>query len=398
MKKPILGGKAVMKRYDDLLADIKTCIRQAQNRAVMSANAKMIRMYWDIGQMVAKRQELEGWGKGLLRRLAIDLKEEMSDIKGFSELNLQLMIQFQREYPGLFAIPQRPVAELPETALPDKIRQQPVAEIDPTNSIQSVQVSGETQIVKRVVAQLPWAHNVILIQKLKDLPTRLWYARQAIAQGWSRDTLSLMIKSHTHNRQGVAVTNFDTQLPEPHAQLAKDTLKDPYIFDFLTLEKPFRERELETELIGHLERFLLELGAGFAFVGRQAHLDVAGEDFYIDLLFYHLRLRSFVVVDLKIGSFKPEYAGKINFYCNVVDDQMQHESDNPTIGLILCQDRNRVLPEYALRGLDKPIGISEYELTRALPDNLKSILPTIEEIEAELSAGLQEKKKRRTDD
>ena len=220
MKKPILGGKAVMKRYDDLLADIKTCIRQAQNRAVMSANAKMIRMYWDIGQMVAKRQELEGWGKGLLRRLAIDLKEEMSDIKGFSERNLQLMIQFQREYPGLFAIPQRPVAELPETALPDKIRQQPVAKIDPTNSIQSVQVSGETQIVQRVVAQLPWAHNVILIQKLKDLPTRLWYARQAIAQGWSRDTLSLMIKSHTHNRQGAAVTNFDTQLPEPHAQLA----------------------------------------------------------------------------------------------------------------------------------------------------------------------------------
>ncbi len=185
------------------------------------------------------------------------------------------------------------------------------------------------------------------------------------------------------------------RLPEPHAQLAKDTLKDPYIFDFLTLDKPFRE---ETGLVEHLERFLLELGAGFAFVGRQVHLDVAGEDFYIDLLFYHLRLRSFVVVDLKIGSFKPEYAGKINFYCNVVDDQYRHETDNPTIGLILCQDKKRVLAEYALRGLDKPIGISEYELTRALPDNLKSVLPTIEEIEAELSAGLQEKKKRRTDD
>ena len=167
-------------------------------------------------------------------------------------------------------------------------------------------------------------------------------------------------------------------------------MKDPYIFDFLTLDKPFRERELEAGLVKHLERFLLELGAGFAFVGRQVHLDVAEEDFYMDLLFYHLRLRSFIVVDLKIGPFKPEYAGKINFYCNVVDDKMRHTTDNPTIGLILCQDKNRVLAEYALRGLDKPIGISEYELTRALPDNLKSVLPTIEEIEAELSAGLQD--------
>ena len=202
--------------------------------------------------------------------------------------------------------------------------------------------------------------------------------------------LGVMIKSNTHHRQGAAVTNFDMQLPEPHAQLAKDTLKDPYIFDFLTLDKPFRERELEAGLVEHLERFLLELGAGFAFVGRQVHLDVAEEDFYIDLLFYHLRLRSFIVVDLKIGPFKPEYAGKINFYCNVVDDQYRHETDNPTIGLILCQDKKRVLAKYALRGLDKPIGISEYELTRALPDELKSVLPTIEEIEAELSADLQD--------
>jgi predicted nuclease of restriction endonuclease-like (RecB) superfamily len=196
MKKTLPGDKTVMKRYGDLLADIKTRIRQAQNRAVMSVNAEMIRLYWDIGQMVAKRQGLEGWGKGLLRRLATDIKDEIPEIKGFSERNLQLMIQFQREYPDLFAIPQRPVAELPETSLPKEIRPQPVAEIDPTNSIQPPQASGETQIMQRIVAQLPWAHNVILIQKLKDLHTRLWYARQAIAQGWSRDTLALMIKSH----------------------------------------------------------------------------------------------------------------------------------------------------------------------------------------------------------
>jgi len=389
MKKPLPGDKTVMKRYGDLLADIKTRIRQAQNRAVMSANAEMLRMYWDIGRMITVRQDAEGWGAAVIPRLAVDLRDELPEIKGFSERNMRRMIQFYREYSGLFLNWPRPVAKLDDTAAPPVIRPQPVAEIDPTNSIQPSQVSGETQIVQQAVAQLPWAHNVILIQKLKDLPTRLWYARQAIAQGWSRDTLALMIKSHTHERQGAAVTNFDTQLPEPHAQLAKDTLKDPYIFDFLTIDRPFRERELETGLVEHLERFLLELGAGFAFVGRQVHLDVAGENFYIDLLFYHLRLRSFVVVDLKIGPFKPEYTGKINFYCNVVDDQYRHETDNPTIGLILCQDKKRVLAEYALRGMNKPIGISEYELTRALPEELKSALPTIEEIEAELSSGRQ---------
>ena len=385
MKKPISIDKAAMTLYGDLLADIKTRIRQAQKRAVMSANAEMIQMYWDIGYMVAKRQGLEGWGKGLLRRLADDLKSELPEIKGFSERNLQLMIQFQKEYPDLFGIPQRPVAELAGTPVFVNNRPQPVAEIDSNDPAQLAQGAEEIRIMQRIVAQLPWAHNVILIQKLKDLTTRFWYAQQAISQGWSRDTLALMIKAHSHKRQGTAVTNFDIQLPKPHAQLAKDALKDPYIFDFLTLDKPFRERELESGLVEHLERFLLELGAGFAFAGRQVHLDVGEEEFYIDLLFYHLRLRSFVVVDLKIGSFKPEYAGKINFYCNVVDDQMRHETDNPTIGLILCQDKNKIVAEYALRGLTKPIGVSEYELTRALPESLKSVLPTIEEIEAELS-------------
>jgi len=193
-----------------------------------------------------------------------------------------------------------------------------------------------------------------------------------------------MIKSNAHERQGVAIDNFDACLPAPHSELAKGTLKDPYIFDFLTLDKPFRERELEAGLVRHIERFLLELGQGFSFVGRQYHLDIGEKDFYIDLLFYHLKLRCFVVIDLKKGEFKPDYAGKINFYCNVVDDMLKHETDNPTIGLILCQDKNKVLAEYALRGMNKPIGISEYELTRALPEELKSSLPTIEEIEAEL--------------
>jgi len=235
------------------------------------------------------------------------------------------------------------------------------------------------------VAQLPWAHNVLLIQKIKDLPTRLWYMRQTLAQGWSRNVLALMIDGRAQQRQGQAITNFDQQLPGPQSDLAAQAIKDPYIFDFLTLEEPFHERELETGLLAHVEKFLLELGQGFAFVGRQYHLDVGQDDFYIDLLFYHLRLRCFIVVDLKKGPFKAEYAGKMNFYCNVVDDRLRHPTDQPTVGLILCQDKNRLVAEYALKGVNKAIGVSEYQLTRALPAKLKSSLPSIEEIEAELS-------------
>jgi len=390
MKQPLSNSKVDMALYRDLLTDIKTRIRQAQNRAAMSANAEMLLLYWDIGQMIAEKQEAEGWGAAVIPRLAVDLRNDLPGPKGFSDRNMRRMVQFYREYPDLFAIWPRPVAKLDPTMAPPEIWPQPVAKSNSSDGTQPPTPQDKTRIAQQVVAQLPWAHNIILIQKLKDLPTRFWYARQALEHGWSRDTLALMISSEAHNRQGAAVTNFDEQLPEPHAQLAKDTLKDPYIFDFLTLDKPFRERELETGLIEHLERFLLELGSGFAFVGRQVHLDVGEEDFYIDLLFYHLRLRSFIVVDLKIGPFKPEYAGKINFYCNVVDDQYRHESDKPTIGLILCQDKKQVLAEYALRGMKKPIGVSEYELTRALPDNLKSALPTIEEIETELTADLQD--------
>ena len=344
------------------------------------ANTELLSLYWDIGGLLVDRQKMEGWGAGVLRRLATDLKNELSDQQGYSERNLKLMTQFYREYPGLFEFGQQAVAQLSGSTAGRRSRaerdalkgQQPVADIH------------------ALARTLSWTVNILLIQKVKDLEIRKWYMRSCIEQGWGRDILAVMIKSNAYERQGASVTNFDMRLPEPHAKLAKDTLKDPYIFDFLTLDEPFRERELEAGLVEHLERFLLELGAGFAFVGRQVHLDVAEEDFYMDLLFYHLRLRSFVVVDLKIGPFKPEYAGKINFYCNVVDDQYRHATDNPTIGLILCQDKKRVLAEYALRGLDKPIGISEYELTRALPDNLKSVLPTIEEIEAELSAGLKD--------
>jgi predicted nuclease of restriction endonuclease-like (RecB) superfamily len=230
------------------------------------------------------------------------------------------------------------------------------------------------------------------MEKLSDLSARGWYMEQTLASGWSRDVLAMAVGSDAYRRRGGAVTNFDRILPAPQSDLARQTLKDPYIFDFVTLDEPFRERELETGLIHHLEKFLLELGQGFAFVGRQYRIEVDGTDFYIDLLFYHLKLRAFIVIDLKTGAFRPEFAGKINFYCNVVNDTLRHPTDQPTIGLILCQGKDRMLAEYALSGIDKPIGVSSYELTRALPPRLQSALPTVEEIEAELEEPKPESK------
>ncbi len=362
--------------YNGLLGDIKIRIRQAQIKATLSANAEMILLYWDIGRMFLERQQREGWGTGVLRRLSCDLKSELPEVKGFSERNLKRMTQFYREYPQLSPIEPRPVAQLESEVTESVIRPRAVAQTSPVASLQ------------QLAMRISWAHNILLIQTVKDLQTRLWYMQQVIEQGWSRDTLGQMIKTSAHKRQGEAVTNFEKRLPSLQSELARQLLKDPYIFDFLTLEEPFHERELETGLVRHLEKFLLELGQGFAFVGRQYQLEVSDKDFYVDLLFYHLKLRCFVVIELKKGDFKPEYAGKMNFYCSVVDDQLKHETDQPTIGLILCQTKDKILAEYSLRDINKPIGVSDYELTRALPDSLQSVLPTIEEIEAELQSEL----------
>ncbi|MBI4676625.1 MAG: DUF1016 domain-containing protein [Elusimicrobia bacterium] len=333
--------------FSALLGEVKGRIQAAQARAIFAVNAELVRLYWDVGRIVRERQAREGWGAGVIPRLARELHNDLPDLKGFSERNIKLMVQFSSEYPDAFA-PSDPIGQPP-------------------------------------VAQIPWAHNVLLMQKFKDLDLRRWYMGQTLVNGWSRNVLGLMIDAHAHLRHGKAVANFHQRLPAPQSDLARQTLKDPYIFDFLTLAEPFQERELETGLVRHLEKFLLELGQGFAFVGRQFRLDVGDEDFYIDLLFYHLRLRAFVVIELKKGKFKPEYAGKLNFYCNVINDRLRHPSDQPTIGLILCQSRDRLLAEYSLAGIDQPIGVSTYELTRALPPTLKSALPTVEQIEAELS-------------
>ncbi len=404
-----------LKQYSELLNDIKLRVRQGQLRANLSANAEMLATYWDVGKMIHERQKLEGWGSSVIPRLAKDLKNELSEVKGFSERNLKFMVQFYNEYTAFVEIGKPPVSQLrndsnaiwqPSVAklesgiksispLPvselknddNKKRKLPVSQLpSDSNSIlqPSVAKLGNGDFKQTLLLSTKWANHIILIQKVKDIQMRYWYMQQCINNGWSRDTLSAQIKNKLHERQGKSATNFELTLPPAQSELAKEMLKDPYIFDFATLTTEFTERELETELIKYIEKFLVELGAGFAFVGRQYKLTVSDKDFYIDLLFYHLKMRCFVVIELKKGEFIPEYAGKMNFYCSAVDDMLKHPDDKPTIGLILCQGKDKLFAEYSLKDINKPIGISEYELTRILPENLKSSLPSIEEIESEL--------------
>ena len=356
--------------YVQLLAEVKGRIQAAQTRAVLAVNAELVHLYWQVGGLLDQRQQQAGWGAAVIPRLAQDLANALPELKGFSTRNLDRMVAFARAYPRPLEFAPQAVAKLPG------------AHGDVGLSPQAVAKGGGDA---SLLWQVPWGHHALLLQAVKDASTRYWYMAQTVAQGWSRSVLQAQIQGAAHLRQGALVNNFAERLSAPQSELVQQALKDPYIFDFLTLEATFHERELETSLVAHLEKFLLELGQGFAFVGRQHPLTVGENDFYIDLLFYHLKLRAFVVIELKRGDFKPEFAGKLNFYCNVVDDTLRHDSDAPTIGLMLCQNKDRVLAEYALRGIDKPIGIASYELTRALPTSLQSVLPSIETIEAELS-------------
>jgi predicted nuclease of restriction endonuclease-like (RecB) superfamily len=377
--KPVKG--TIVSDYGRVLGEIKTRIRTAQTKAAFAANREMLLLYWDIGHIIAERQKREGWGTAVIPRLARDIRNELPEVKGFSERNIKRMLAFHRDYCAASAIVPQPVAQLTESV---KL-QQPGAKLGKDSTV----VQPAAVLTNSLLWDVPWAHHVILMDKVPDLHVRRWYMEQTLVNGWSRNVLALMIQSCAHERQGKAVSNFAARLPPAQSDLVQQTLKDPYIFDFLTMEEPFHERELETSLIRHLEKFLVELGQGFAFVGRQVHMDVGEDDFYLDLLFYHLRLRCFVVIELKKGTFKPEYAGKLNFYLNVVDDRMRHPTDNPSVGLILCQDKNRLVAEYALKGVRKAIGVSEYQLTRALPKEFRSSLPSVAEIEAELSESLK---------
>ncbi len=346
--------------YPSLLEDIKRRIRSAQIRAALSVNRELIRLYWDIGKTIVQRQQAAGWGKSTVERLAADIQREFPGIAGFSPQNVWFMRAFYLAWT-------RDVQQL----------QQPVRESE-------LSKNGD---LPQAVRDIPWGHNIQLISKIKAPAERLWYAQQTITHGWSRSMLEHWIESDLYSRQGKAVTNFKETMPLPQSDLALQVLKDPYNFDFLTLREDAIERDLEDGLTGQMMRFLLELGEGFAFVGRQVPLRVDREDFYIDLLFYHLNLRAFVVIDLKARKFVPEDAGKMNFYLSAVDDLMRKPGDAPSIGLILCKDRSRIIAEYALRYLNRPVGVAGYltRLTEKLPKELQGKLPTVKQIEAELS-------------
>ena len=342
---PVAPPRAAMPGgYDEVLREIKARIQQERLRTVMAANAALVMLYWDIGRLVLTRQEAEGWGAKVIDRLAADLGAAYPDMRGLSPRNFKYMRAFASVWP-------------------------------------------DRAIVQEALAQIPWSHQITLLERLRLPEERLWYARQSAAEGWSQSILRLQIDRQAHLRQGQALTNFGTTLPPGDSDMAAQIFKDPYLFDFLGTADPRREREVEQALIDHIQRFLLELGAGFAFVGRQVHLEIGASDFYLDLLFYHLKLRAFVVVELKAVPFDPAFVGQLTMYLSAVDDLMKHADDRPTIGLLLCRSKDKVVVEYALRDVRKPIGVAEWEtkIVESLPEELRGSLPTVEEIEAELA-------------
>jgi predicted nuclease of restriction endonuclease-like (RecB) superfamily len=379
--------------YAAWLGALKTRVRSAQLQAAARVNRELIALYWEIGAALIQAQQHQGWGKAVIPRLARDLHIEFPRVHGFSERNLGYMLRFAREY-GPPPILQQPAAKLASaTAAPTRDASIIVAQA-------VIQFSGSASpspILQQAAAKLPWFHHVILLEKVKNLDDRLWYMQAAVEHGWSRSVLTVQIEQRAHARAGRAVTNFAATLPPLQSDLAQQTLKDPYLFDFLTLGPAARERDLEQGLIDHVQQFLVALGTGFAFVGRQVRLEIGGEDYSLDLLFYHLRLRCYVVIDLKMQAFQPEFAGKMNFYLSAVDSQLRHADDQPSIGLLLCQEKNRLTVEYALRDLKKPIGVSEWRtrLVESLPKELRGSLPSVEELEAELGAKPAKKKGKR---
>lgn len=336
--------QSIIKTEDYLafIQDIKQRIQGAQIKASVAVNQALLHLYWELAERIVAKQQDSAWGDGFLLQMSRDLQAEFPEIKGFSLRNLKYMRQWFQFW------------------------------------------SAEPAIGQQLVAQIPWGHNLVIISKIKTIDQALFYVQKTIQNNWSRVVLTHQIESGLHLREGKAITNFQTTLPAPHSDLARQMLKDPYHFDFLMLRERHDEQELENALIEHITRFLLELGAGFSYLGRQYKLEVDGDEFFIDLLFYHVRLHCYVVVELKTVKFKPEFAGKLNFYISAVDEILKAEQDHPTIGILICKSKKDTVVEYALRNINKPIGVSEYTITQNLPEELKSSLPSIEEIEAEL--------------
>ncbi len=340
---------SIPRGFVEVFLELKQKIQDARLSAAIKVNQRLIKLYWEIGKTIFEIQEIQKWGSRDIESLGNKLQKEFPGISGFSRSNLFKMRAFYLSY--------------------EKVSQ------------------TVRQFEELPISQIPWSHNIILVTKIKDTKERLWYAHMTIEEGWSREALEDAITSKFFHRHGKAITNFKDRLPEPQSQLAQEVLKDPYQFDFLELTNGYKEKELEQGLVDHIQQFLIELGQGFAFVARQYHIEVDGDDYYIDLLFYHLQLRCYCVVEIKTTNFKPEYAGKMNFYLSAVDDFVKNDADNPSIGLILCKTKKQFTAEYALRDIRKPMGVSQYEgiITKSLPKRFQQSLPSVQKIEAELS-------------
>ncbi|MCF7912126.1 MAG: PDDEXK nuclease domain-containing protein [Candidatus Cloacimonetes bacterium] len=328
--------------YFTWISELKSKIHLVRQRVALTINTQLLELYWELGKELYEKQKLSDWGNSFIEHVAVDLRSEFPEIKGFSRRNLYAIRQWFLFY------------------------------------------SQKYQFVPQAVAQIPWGHNRLIISKVKNIEEAEFYCNEVIKKGWNRDTLEIQMKNNLFGKMGKSINNFANTLPEDRSKLVSQTLKDPYNFDFLKLQDDALEKAIEDELIKNITKFLLELGKGFAFLGSQYKIEISETDYFIDLLFYHLELRCFIVIELKAGKFKPEYAGKMNFYLSAVDSQFRNPEDNQTIGILLCKQKDRIVAEYALRDINKPIGISEYKLTDAIPDNIKTKLPSIEELENEL--------------
>ena len=364
--------------YKNWLTDVKMRIKQTQIKAAIKVNTELIRLYWDLGHDIVAHQMETSWGSRFFEQLSMDLKKEFPDIKGFSYSNLKYCKQFYLFYTQDISIRQQLVGEIPQQLV---VESQTV-----NNKIDMIAQQLVEQLENHSIFQIPWGHHIHIFSKCATVKEALFYIHKTIENGWSRSMLAHHIELDLYRREGKAITNFATTLPTPQSDLAIQTLKDPYIFGLMSLTEKYNERELENALTENITKFLLELGTGFAYVGRQVPLNIDGTNYPVDLLFYHLKLRCFVVIELKTVKFVPETTGKISFYLSAIDDLMRHPTDNPTIGLIICKNKNNLVAEYALRGINQPIGISEYQLTKVFPEKFKGSLPSVEEIEEELNS------------
>ena len=361
--------------YIELLVSIKQQVKSAQAKAALAVNSSLIQLYWNMGKMIADNQALFEGRNNYVEQLAKDLRSEFPDMTGFSKRNIFYFRKFYLFYTESSV--QQLAALKPDNSEPIPMQQPAALEIE-TSVQQAIGFNFN-------ILGVPWGHHMLVLDKAKSVEEALFYLQQTIENNWSRAILTLQIEQDLYSRQGKAITNFHQTLPEKQALMAAQILKDPYNFGFLTLENKAQELDIERQLTEHITKFLLELGKGFAFIGRQYPLQVGDKDYRLDLLFYHIRLRCFVVIDLKVVEFEPEFAGKMNFYLSVVDDQIKTLEDQPSIGIILCKNKNKLEVEYALQGMSKPIGVSEFTVTQSLPAELKSTLPTVEEFENELN-------------